>query len=50
MGGDFVSRSGGIASPPHALVVPALRKNAKDGPPAFVGDVSEIKKLGHWPS
>jgi hypothetical protein len=43
---DFVSGSGGVASLP-ALVVPALRKVREGRVTHCVGEVSEIKNLGH---
>ena len=49
MDGDFVSGSGGVAVQRSAFVVPALRKEREGRGTHFVGDISEIKNLGHPP-
>ena len=47
MDGDFVSGSGGVAVQRSAFVVPALRKEREGRGTHFVGDISEVKNLGH---
>jgi hypothetical protein len=46
---EFVSRSDGVASLVRAFVVPALRKEREERGTQFIGDVGEVKSLGHPP-